>query len=208
MLLIVETLFFDFSPLAAGRGGSCGGLSCKEALLVREGRSQAHCCPATPSRWKDSQSSGLGDLRGLHSFFSFFLFLFLFCWLPCGIWSSRARGQSQAAAAICAMAVATPDPLTHCPGPAIKPASWRCRDPANPMAPQWDLPGPHSCFQNQGLLILSRMVPSITCDVRHGSYVPSTFLIATVVQEKQVKLVLIIIFDLDFPSWLSGNKSD
>ena len=31
------------------------------------------------------------------------------------------------------------DPLTHCVGPGIKPASWRCRDTADPITPQREL---------------------------------------------------------------------
>ena len=33
----------------------------------------------------------------------------------------------------------TPDPLIHCAGPGIKPASWRCRNAAGPVVPQQDL---------------------------------------------------------------------
>ena len=56
---------------------------------------------------------------------------------PHGLWSSWARGQIQVAvstyttAVICAIAAATPDPLTHCAGPGIEPASWHCSDTAN-----------------------------------------------------------------------------
>ena len=32
--------------------------------------------------------------------------------------------------------VATPDPLTHCAGSGIEPASWCCGDTADPMVPQ------------------------------------------------------------------------
>ena len=45
------------------------------------------------------------------------------------IWSSQARGQIQASVATYAIAVPTPDPLTHC-------ASWCCREAASPNAPQ------------------------------------------------------------------------
>ena len=33
-------------------------------------------------------------------------------------------------------AAAVLDPLTHCAGPGIKPASWSCRDAIDPVAPQ------------------------------------------------------------------------
>ena len=33
----------------------------------------------------------------------------------------------------------TPDPLTHCARPGIKPMSWCCRDAVNPIAPQLEL---------------------------------------------------------------------
>ena len=56
--------------------------------------------------------------------------------LPRGIWSSQARDQTRAAAVTQAAAVAAPDPLTHCAGLGIKPASWCCRDAADPIAPQ------------------------------------------------------------------------
>ena len=53
-------------------------------------------------------------------------------WPPLSIWSSQARDQIRAA-------VATPDPLTHCAGLGIEPASWCCRDATNPGAPQQEL---------------------------------------------------------------------
>ena len=40
---------------------------------------------------------------------------------------------------LCAAAAAMPDPLTHWAWPGIEPASWHCRDAANPLAPQWEL---------------------------------------------------------------------
>ena len=36
-------------------------------------------------------------------------------------------------------AVAMPDPLAHCPGPGIKPASWFCRNTTDPTPPQLEL---------------------------------------------------------------------
>ena len=32
-----------------------------------------------------------------------------------------------------------PDPLTHCAGPGIEPASWHYRDAADPIESQWEL---------------------------------------------------------------------
>ena len=76
----------------------------------------------------------------------FFFFVCLFIWFclgffqpPWGIWSSLARDQIQAAVANYAAPAARPESLTHCAGPGIKPASWRCRDATNLTVPQWDL---------------------------------------------------------------------
>ena len=55
------------------------------------------------------------------------------------MWNSQARDQIQATVATYVAAAATPDLLTHCAGPGIKPASWHCRDAANPIVPQWEL---------------------------------------------------------------------
>ena len=41
----------------------------------------------------------------------------------------------------CATAVAALDPLTHCAGLGIEPASWSCRDALNPIVPQQELLG-------------------------------------------------------------------
>ena len=37
--------------------------------------------------------------------------------------------------------MATLDPLTCCARPGIEPVSWRCRDAADPIVPQWELLG-------------------------------------------------------------------
>ena len=39
-----------------------------------------------------------------------------------------------------ATAAATWDPLIHCAGPGMEPASLCCRDTTDPVAPQWELP--------------------------------------------------------------------
>ena len=46
----------------------------------------------------------------------------------------RSEAQLQPAAA-----VATPDPLTHCAWPGTEPASWHCREAADPIALQREL---------------------------------------------------------------------
>ena len=37
------------------------------------------------------------------------------------------------------VAAAMPDPLTHCAGLGIEPATWFCRDAADSVALQWEL---------------------------------------------------------------------
>ena len=44
-----------------------------------------------------------------------------------------------------ATATATREPLNHCGGLGIKPASWCCRDAANSVAPQWEGLGVGGC---------------------------------------------------------------
>ena len=62
------------------------------------------------------------------------LFIYLFVFGPLhGIWSSWARDQ------IWATAVIQAGSLTQCAWLGIKPASWCCRDAANPDAAQWEL---------------------------------------------------------------------
>ena len=55
---------------------------------------------------------------------------------PRGIWSSQARDQIRATVSTHATAAAMPDPLTHCVSLGLKPASWHCRDAADPIVPQ------------------------------------------------------------------------
>ena len=57
----------------------------------------------------------------LLSFSLFFFFFFSLIWMPYGMWKFLGQGSdlSQRTA---------PDPLTHCAGPGIKPASWCCRN--------------------------------------------------------------------------------
>ena len=52
-----------------------------------------------------------------------------FFWLPCSIWSSQARNYIWVEVVIHAASAAMLDPLTHCTGLGIKPASWCYRDP-------------------------------------------------------------------------------
>ena len=57
-----------------------------------------------------------------------------------------------------------PAPLTHCARPGIEPATWCCRDTADPIVPQWPLLVHFSC---KGLLVAedSRGCPSpILCN--------------------------------------------
>ena len=65
----------------------------------------------------------------------FFFFLF---WLPHGTWSSWARDHIPAAVVTSA---ATPDPLSHCAGLEIEPASQCSRDTTNPIVLQQELLG-------------------------------------------------------------------
>ena len=73
--------------------------------------------------------------------FGFFWFVFVFVFLPPhSIWSSWARDQIQVTVVVHTTAVAGMlDPLTHCAGPGIEPASWHCRDATDPRVPQWEL---------------------------------------------------------------------
>ena len=59
---------------------------------------------------------------------------------PSGIGSTQARNQIQAAVTIYATAVAMLDPSTQCTRPGIEPASWHCKDAADPFVPEWELP--------------------------------------------------------------------
>ena len=67
--------------------------------------------------------------------------LFFLLWLPWVTWNSRARDRISAAVATYTTAAATLDPLTHCAGPGIKPASWHYRDATDPVVPQWEYQG-------------------------------------------------------------------
>ena len=64
------------------------------------------------------------------------LLSFLFFRFSATLWH---MDQIQAVVVTCATAAATAR-STHCAGPEIEPGSWRCRDSANPIAPQWKLP--------------------------------------------------------------------
>ena len=66
-----------------------------------------------------------------------------------GIASSQVRDQIRATVATCAAAVATLDQLNHCTQLGMEPVSWRCREAADPIVPQW------------GLLFLSFFFPSL-----------------------------------------------
>ena len=68
----------------------------------------------------------------------FFVSFFLF-WPPQGTWSSWARSQILVTVVTNTTAAATLGPLTHCTGPRIEPASWHCRDTADPVMPHWEL---------------------------------------------------------------------
>ena len=74
------------------------------------------------------------------SFRSYFFNLKKFFCLPHGIWRSQGRDQNSAAVATYTKAVVTRDPLTNCAGPGVEPVSWHCRDTANPIVPQWEIP--------------------------------------------------------------------
>ena len=63
-------------------------------------------------------------------FFSFFSFVFGHLWRHM---SSQARGQIWIIFVTYATAMAKPDPLTHCAGLGIEPASWCCRDATDPV---------------------------------------------------------------------------
>ena len=70
-----------------------------------------------------------------------FILFFLHFWLSCSIWSSWVRDQIWALVVSYVTAAAVLDPLTHCTRLGLESASWRhCRDIANPVAPQWELP--------------------------------------------------------------------
>ena len=68
-----------------------------------------------------------------------FFFFFSFLAAPQHTESSPARDQIQAVVAIYVAAVAMLDPLIRCAWLGIEPASWCCRDTADPVAPQWEL---------------------------------------------------------------------
>ena len=94
-----------------------------------------------------------------HPFYFFFFFFFLF-WLPHGIWNFWARDQIQAAVVTQAAAVATVEPLTHCAGPGIEPACWRCKDTADPIVPQGALLSLHSKYNSLHLLTPNSVHPT------------------------------------------------
>ena len=54
--------------------------------------------------------------------------------------SSHSREHIQARVATYTAAAAMLDPLTHCAGPGIEPASWCCRDTSDPISPQQERP--------------------------------------------------------------------
>ena len=68
-----------------------------------------------------------------------FFFFFPHFWSPLGIWSSQTRDQIQATVAIYTAATATSDPLIAYARSEIEPASWHCRNDADPIVPQWEL---------------------------------------------------------------------
>ena len=59
---------------------------------------------------------------------------------PAGCDRDSGGDQIRAGAVTHATVATRPDPPTHCTGPGIEPASWRCRDDANAIAPQQELP--------------------------------------------------------------------
>ena len=66
---------------------------------------------------------------------------FFFSFFDCSkIWNSQARDQIQAAVVTYTSMAATPGPLTYCSGLGIEPVSWCCRDAADPVVPQRELP--------------------------------------------------------------------
>ena len=96
--------------------------------------------------------------RSVNSYFYLFFFFFFLFFLGFtrGIWKFPGLGsnpsrrfrpappqrqlQATSATCRCAAATAMADLLTRYVGPGIKPASRRCRDAAEPVAPQWELP--------------------------------------------------------------------
>ena len=76
------------------------------------------------------------ELESVMFSWSFFFFSCLEAYIPHSIWSSWARDQIWGTVVTYLAAAAVLDPLTHCAGPGIKPASWSCRDAIDPVAPQ------------------------------------------------------------------------
>lgn len=59
-------------------------------------------------------------------FIEHFIYLFILVTTPMAYENSQTRDQIQAIAVTYPAAAAMPNPLTHCTGPGIKSASWRC----------------------------------------------------------------------------------
>lgn len=68
----------------------------------------------------------------------FFLFSFFFFCFGCSM-AYGVLGQVSDPSHSYTGAAAILDPSSHHPGPGIKPASWRSRDAADPVVPQWEL---------------------------------------------------------------------
>ena len=81
-------------------------------------------------RWKEpplSVAKMETDSKHQRTFIEARACIFFLFWPPCSIWNIQTRAQIQATAA------AMLDPLTHWAEQGIEPASWHCRDAANPM---------------------------------------------------------------------------
>ena len=106
------------SSLPVGRGGNGLRRHDKEEPCFNSQRSHSSYAQALQLTMKE------------YCFHNHLLFLIIsFFWLPLGIWSSQARGQIRAIAAVMGS-------LTHCARPGIRPASQHCRDSTDPVVPQ------------------------------------------------------------------------
>ena len=70
-----------------------------------------------------------------------------------------------------AVVVAVPDPLIHCTRPGIEPASWRCGDTANPIAPQQKLQNLKSLIHRMFCVLLILLLLEISKHMTNLIYI-------------------------------------
>ena len=131
LLEVIRESLFHASVLASGTLGGRNSvfpdLRCSASLCL-------YCHMAIFSLWVSVFLHGIIFVSLLLLLF----FLFLFFSFLATLWHMECLGPGIRSAP----SVATLDRLTYCAGPGIESASWCCRDAADPVAPQWELPSP------------------------------------------------------------------